>query len=926
MAMTPYVSSPLLTREAALEYLHAQQEIQALETPQGSAQLARTLQAKHDSAFSAGAYYSMIALQRAMDALTRGYLQTQPERLDECLEETDLKASEIEKGFDSFNSLWSNGSPALNSSDLLKLQALAENPALLEVESLLGTQALVSDAQASAGSLSLSLRETEAETEPTPGFSDPLGVMLTEPARRHQESLKDQLVFILENWESWLDEETKAFLTSALDLLEEEDRFRGHGPGPAQLPGLGGFNDQAGMDGVYGNGAYGFGGGLKEGDLGYVDDKDRFSMDQAWMPNLILIAKQTYVWLHQLAQEYQREIRTLDQIPDEELDMLAARGFSGLWLIGLWERSPASQNIKRRRGNPEAESSAYSLKGYRIADRLGGQGALERLRVRAESRGIRLAADMVPNHMGMDSDWMAEHPDWFLQLPHSPYPGYSFNGPDLSGDGRIQIRLEDGYWSESDAAVVFQCVNNDNGQVRYIYHGNDGTQMPWNDTAQLDYLQPAVREAVIQVILNVAREFRIIRFDAAMTLARKHIQRLWYPPPGHGGAIPSRSENSVDLATFNQQVPGEFWREVVDRVAQEVPDTLLLAEAFWMMEGYFVRTLGMHRVYNSAFMHMLRDEDNAKYRQGIRDTLAYSPAVLNRYVNFMNNPDEETAAEQFGKGGKYFGIATMMSTLPGLPMFGHGQVEGFTEKYGMEYTRAYRDERPDFGLVEHHERVIFPILRSRHLFSGVDHFAFFDARNDSGVEENIYAFSNRSDITGGRSLVLYNNAYSHAAGWISQSSPINVGSTDEPQLIQKTLAEALELPNDPNLWVGLRNLQDGRWLIRNAAQLHGEGFFVSLEGYQCLVFSQIENLNPHQNDWRLLNEYMNQGWIDDLDSRPWIVETVEPEPAEEEEFPEASESETEPIPGTEDTSLEADGTAVEESSASDDDPDNEAPQ
>ena len=30
--------------------------------------------------------------------------------------------------------------------------------------------------------------------------------------------------------------------------------------------------------------------------------------------------------------------------------------------------------------------------------------------------------------------------------------------------------------------------------------------------------------------------------------------------------------------------------------------------------GYFVRTLGMHRVYNSAFMNMLRDEENAKYR------------------------------------------------------------------------------------------------------------------------------------------------------------------------------------------------------------------------------------------------------------------------------------------------------------------------
>jgi len=32
------------------------------------------------------------------------------------------------------------------------------------------------------------------------------------------------------------------------------------------------------------------------------------------------------------------------------------------------------------------------------------------------------------------------------------------------------------------------------------------------------------------------------------------------------------------------------------------------------MEGYFVRTLGMHRVYNSAFMNMLRDEENANYR------------------------------------------------------------------------------------------------------------------------------------------------------------------------------------------------------------------------------------------------------------------------------------------------------------------------
>ena len=81
----------------------------------------------------------------------------------------------------------------------------------------------------------------------------------------------------------------------------------------------------------------------------------------------------------------------------------------------------------------------------------------------------------------------------------------------------------------------------------------------------------------------------------------------------------------------------------MDRVAAEVPDTLLLAEAFWLMEGYFVRTLGMHRVYNSAFMHMLRDEKNAEYQQVLRETVAFDHRILGRYVNFMSNPDERSA-------------------------------------------------------------------------------------------------------------------------------------------------------------------------------------------------------------------------------------------------------------------------------------------
>ena len=63
----------------------------------------------------------------------------------------------------------------------------------------------------------------------------------------------------------------------------------------------------------------------------------------------------------------------------------------------------------------------------------------------------------------------------------------------------------------------------------------------------------------------------------------------------------------------------------------------------------------------------------------------------------MNNPDEGTAGDQFGNGDNYFGVATLLATMPGLPMFGHGQFEGFSEKYGMEFRRAKWTSGPTRG-------------------------------------------------------------------------------------------------------------------------------------------------------------------------------------------------------------------------------------
>ena len=99
-----------------------------------------------------------------------------------------------------------------------------------------------------------------------------------------------------------------------------------------------------------------------------------------------------------------------------------AAGSRGLWLIGLWERSKASERIKRWRGNADAVASAYSLDDYRIADDLGGEAAYADLRDRAWARGIRLASDMVPNHMGIDSRWVIEHPERFIVARRAALP------------------------------------------------------------------------------------------------------------------------------------------------------------------------------------------------------------------------------------------------------------------------------------------------------------------------------------------------------------------------------------------------------------------------------------------------------------------------------------------------------------------------
>ncbi len=717
----------------------------------------------------------------------------------------ELSAEDYLKG-----STESHPNRALVLEELIMLWVENKNPALSDFDELFSDNKL-------AGQTAYLQMMAEIhdffETQPVFGPDHQnLVDMLRSPAVAVPYSITGQLEYIRTRWSELLGRFLYRLLSS-MDLIKEEEKLPFHGPGPVPIP------------------VYGWEAGMLEA--------ENFSQDREWMPQLVLIAKNAYVWLDQLSKKYALHLTRLDQIPDAELDSLSRWGFSGLWLIGLWERSKASARIKQLCGNQEAIASAYSLAGYQIAAELGGEEAFHNLRDRAWQRGIRLASDMVPNHMGIDSPWVIEHPDWFIALDDSPFPSYSFNGVDLSPDGRVTIQIEDHYFERTDAAVVFKRYDHSSNRTQYIYHGNDGTSMPWNDTAQLNYLNPEVREAVIQTILSVARRFPIIRFDAAMTLAKRHYQRLWFPEPGAGGDIPSRAGMGLTKEQFDQAMPVEFWREVVDRIAMEAPDTLLLAEAFWLMEGYFVRTLGMHRVYNSAFMNMMRNEDNAKYRLVMKNTLEFDPEVMKRFVNFMNNPDERTAVDQFGKDNKYFGICAVMSTLPGLPMFGHGQVEGFSEKYGMEFRRAYWDEKPDPWLVERHEREIFPLLHQRAMFAGVDNFLLYDFFTPEGhVDENVFAYSN--GIGDQRALVVFHNKFASTRGWIRTSAAFSVKTASGDRVLtQRTIAEGLGIQPAIERYVIFRDQINRLEFIRRSFEISENGFYVQLDAYQYHVFTDF---------------------------------------------------------------------------------------
>ncbi len=136
----------------------------------------------------------------------------------------------------------------------------------------------------------------------------------------------------------------------------------------------------------------------------------------------------TRVWLTELAQSLGRPA-TLDDIPDAELDRLVKMNFDWVWFLSVWQTGPAGQRVSRTNHEWRREfeetlpdlreediaGSGFAITGYTVHRDLGGDAALECLRKRLQTRGLKLMLDLVPNHMAPDHPWIDEHPEYFVQ-------------------------------------------------------------------------------------------------------------------------------------------------------------------------------------------------------------------------------------------------------------------------------------------------------------------------------------------------------------------------------------------------------------------------------------------------------------------------------------------------------------------------------
>jgi len=364
---------------------------------------------------------------------------------------------------------------------------------------------------------------------------------------------------------------------------------------------------------------------------------------KSWPKHPLIYEINTWVWLHELSCREHR-LLTLASVPDGEWDHLAALGFDAVWLMGVWERSPAGIRIAMandelladfRRALPDFVEqdnvgSPYCVRRYVVDTHLGGPDSLKVARRKLAERGMRLILDFVPNHVAPDHPWVRQRPAHFIRGTDE----------DLQADPHSFVAI---------AGRVFAC-------------GRDPYFPAWRDVLQLNAFDPGLRSVAIETLLQIAAQCDGVRCDMAMLLINAVFERTW------GRRAGTRPD-------------AEYWPLVIASVKDKFPQFQFIAEAYWDLE-WELQQQGFDYCYDKRLYDRLQHDPAENVRLHLCADLAYQE----RLVRFIENHDEPRAAAAFTPE-KHRAAAVTVLTLPGARLIHEGQMEGRTVRLPVFLAR-----------------------------------------------------------------------------------------------------------------------------------------------------------------------------------------------------------------------------------------------
>jgi hypothetical protein len=487
----------------------------------------------------------------------------------------------------------------------------------------------------------------------------------------------------------------------------------------------------------------------------------------SYRPHPHLYEINTWVWLEELSARLGRRIALRD-VPDEHWDRLRSLGFDFVYLMGVWQRSAVGRRLFRT--NPaefpqfdaalpgwrmaDVVGSPYSIQNYIPDPRIGTFTDLDETHRKLRSRSMGLILDFVPNHTGFDHPWVEQFPERYV----------------LGSEQDFRRNPEAFYLVEKNDASPF-----------LVARGKDPYFAPWQDVAQLNYFNPDCRAGMMEVLRSIAQYCDGVRCDMAMLVTNEIFSRTWGSFLGTG-APPAT----------------EFWQEATT----QLPDFVWLAEVYWDME-WKMQQLGFKFTYDKRLYDRLSGSALSEVRAHLIADLSYQ----SKLARFLENHDEPRAAATFPRE-KRAATALLLSTLPGMRFYHHGQLEGKKIRAPMPLGRA-ADEPVDHATLVAYQQILS--IANGEVFHNAE-WKLLEVRpagDDSCNDLIAYRWSNADSC----SLIVVNLGNRVAQGMVRGA---------ESGTSQKCI---------------FRDALTGKQFISDRAAIMREGLYVRLDPYQVHAFA-----------------------------------------------------------------------------------------